>query len=75
MSNVIRIDKTKALDKKMQDTFESQSDNLHAYNVEYLMQNKDAAIKLQLSNLINTYGLIEVAKVLNNSIKQEISAA
>jgi hypothetical protein len=68
---MIKMIDSKALDNAIQKEFNSKNNNLHAYNVEYMLTNHAHALEIHLSNLINTYGINNVQAILSQlSIKQ-----
>jgi len=60
----IKMNKTKALDKKAEaELFDDTVTRPHALNIEYFMAHPKEAIRLQLSNMIATYGEQAVADI------------
>ena len=65
-----KINKTRALKWKMQVT---GPDNTHTYNICYLMANEKEALRLQLDNLVLTYGITAVRASLKSTTINTIS--
>ena len=61
-----KINETKVFENKIKKEYETGSD-LHAYSIDYLMNDEKEAIRLHLDNLVLTYGFRSVKKALDST--------
>lgn len=64
MKKVIKMNTTKVFDERLQSEFYDTSSDIHAYGIDYLINHHKEAIKLQLDNLVLTYGIEQVRYIL-----------
>jgi hypothetical protein len=67
--SIVKMNKTKTLNEKAErEIFNDSVVRPHAMNIEYFMESHKEAIRLQLSNLVATYGVYEVMKIVKEQI-------
>jgi hypothetical protein len=68
-----KMNKTKAMDKKIEQELNSHDTRGTGIAIDFLMENPIFAVELQLSNLIETYGMSAVLQCIDAKMKKRAS--